>query len=212
MSDTDTLSETSEKSASILIVEDEKDLADLYAMWLADTYEVETAYGGEEALAKLDDSVDVVLLDRRMPGIDGDAVLETIRERGIACRVAIVSAVTPDFDVLEMGFDDYLTKPVTADELHDAVERMLARVDYDQVLQELYQLTSKKAVLESEKSDAELRASDEYDELLDRITVVQNRINETTAGFDDEDFKAAFHAFDSDTHDRPPETGAGDQQ
>ena len=121
----------------------------------------------------------------------------------------MVSAVTPDFDVIEMGFDDYLTKPVTADDLHDAVERMLARTDYDQTVQELYQLTSKKAVLDSEKSNAELRASDEYDELLDRITVVQNQLAETTAKFDDEDFEAALRTFESGSQDRSSDTDHG---
>ena len=214
MSDTDILSDTSDDSACILIVEDEKEIADLYAIWLADAYEVETAYDGEEALSKLDDSVDVVLLDRRMSGIDGDEVLETIRERGLESRVVIVSAVTPDFDVIEMVFDDYLTKPVTEDDLHNAVEQMLTRANYNQLLQGFYQLTSKKTVLESEKSDAELRASEEYDDLLNRITVVRNQLEETTTDFDDEDFKAAFHSFESESHDRPSDgdTEVGNQQ
>lgn len=213
MSDTDILSDTSDDSACILIVEDEKEIADLYAIWLADAYEVETAYDGEEALSKLDDSVDVVLLDRRMSGIDGDEVLETIRERGLESRVVIVSAVTPDFDVIEMGFDDYLTKPVTEDDLHNAVEQMLTRANYNQLLQGFYQLTSKKTVLESEKRVAELRASEEYDDLLNRISVVRNQLEETTADFDDEDFKAAFHSFESESHDCPSDgdTEVGNQ-
>ncbi|SDY92042.1 response regulator transcription factor [Halopenitus persicus] len=203
MSNTDIPSETNGESASVLIVEDERQLADLYATWLTETYDVETAYDGEEALTKLDDSVDVVLLDRRMPSIDGDEVLETMQEQGLDCRVVMVSAVTPDFDVIEMGFDDYLTKPVDGDDLHHTVERMLTRTDYDQIVQEFYQLTSKRAVLKSEKADAELRASDEYDELLDRITVVQNQLEETATEFDDMEFEAVFRTFDSESYDRP---------
>lgn len=211
MNDTDIPSETSDESASVLIVEDERQLADLYALWLAETHEVETAYDGEEALAKLDDSVDVVLLDRRMPGMDGDAVLEQIQERGVECRVVMVSAVTPDFDVIELAFDEYLTKPVTADELHDAVKRMLARTDCDKKLQDFYRLTSKKAVLKSEKSDAQLRVSDEYDELLNRIKSLQQRIDETTAKIDDEDLEPAFHPSDSEPHHRSSDTRVRDQ-
>jgi DNA-binding response OmpR family regulator len=206
MSNTVQPSNPSDNSASVLIVEDERQLADLYAMWLAGTYDVETAYNGKEALSKLDDSVNVVLLDRRMPSIDGDEVLEQIQEQGLECQVVIVSAVIPDFDVIEMGFDDYLTKPVDENDLHNAVEQMLTRTDCNQRIQEFYQLTSKKAVLESEKSDAELRTSEEYDELLERITVVRNQLEETTAELDKEDFEAAFHTFDSGSHDRPFDT------
>ena len=209
MSNSDVPSQTTEDSASVLIVEDERQIADLYATLLAETYDVETAYDGEEALTKLDNSVDVVLLDRHMPGVDGDAVLETIQERGLQCQVVMVSAVTPDFDIIEMGLDDYLRKPITADGLLDAVERVLARTDYDQIVQEFYQLTWKKAVLDSEKSDAELRASDEYDELLDRITVARNQLEETTAKFDDEDFEAELRPFESRSQDRPSDTDHG---
>jgi len=108
----------SEQPPLVLVVEDEPDLADLYAAWLGDEYRVRTAYGGQEALDELDeadDEVDAILLDRRMPGLSGDEVLAAVRERGIDCRVAMVTAVEPDFDILKMGFDDYLVKPVTSD-------------------------------------------------------------------------------------------------
>ncbi|TKX52052.1 response regulator, partial [Halorubrum sp. SS7] len=64
----------SEKPPLVLVVEDEPDLADLYAAWLGDEYRVRTAYGGREALDQLDetdDEVDAILLDRRMPGLSG---------------------------------------------------------------------------------------------------------------------------------------------
>lgn len=64
----------SEQPPLVLVVEDEPDLADLYAAWLGDEYRVRTAYGGQEALDELDeadDEVDAILLDRRMPGFPG---------------------------------------------------------------------------------------------------------------------------------------------
>jgi len=61
----------------------------------------------------IDETVDVVLLDRMMPGMSGQEVLAAIRERGLDCRVAMVTAVDADFDVIEMGFDEYLGKPRT---------------------------------------------------------------------------------------------------
>jgi CheY-like chemotaxis protein len=103
----------------ILVVDDEQPIADLFARWLEDEYDVRVAYSGGEALASLDDSLDVVLLDRDMPDMSGDGVLDTIRSRGIDCRVGMVTAVEPDFDVLTLGYDAYVVKPVTKpSELH----------------------------------------------------------------------------------------------
>ena len=81
-------------------------------------HDVRTAYGGEEALEKADEDVDLVFLDRQMPDMSGDDVLERVRERGLDCRVVMVTAVDPDFDIVEMPFDDYLTKPVMRDDVN----------------------------------------------------------------------------------------------
>lgn len=128
----------------VLIVEDERRLADFYTELLADTYTVRTAYDGDRALDLIDETVDVVLLDRHLPDYSGDEILCEIRRRGIDCRVAMVTAVVPDFDILELGFDDYVEKPVFKDELEATVERLLHRNGFDAALQEYFALTSKK--------------------------------------------------------------------
>ncbi|OVE86275.1 response regulator transcription factor [Natronolimnobius baerhuensis] len=167
--------------SSVLIVEDEPDLANLYTAWLESEYNVCTAYDGSEALDAIDETVDVVLLDRRMPELSGDTVLETIRERDLDCRVAMVTAVEPDFDIIGMGFDDYLVKPVSKAELHHVIEQLLLRSTYDEQLRTLFALASKKALLDGEKNEAELAASREYDELEDRLAVLRTRVDETVA-------------------------------
>ena len=166
---------------SVLIVEDEPDLANLYTAWLEGEYDVRTAYDGTEALDAIDDDVDVVLLDRRMPELSGDTVLETIRDRNLDCRVAMVTAVEPDFDIIGMGFDDYLVKPVSEEELHRVIDHLLLRSTYDEQLRTLFALASKKALLDAEKNDAELAASQEYAELEDRLAVLRTRVDETVA-------------------------------
>ncbi|WP_135854285.1 response regulator transcription factor [Halorussus salinus] len=179
--------------STVLVVDDEQDVADLYAMWLQDDYRVLSAYEGDEALEVLDDTVDVVLLDRRMPGQSGDEVLEVIRDRDLNCRVVMVTAVKPDFDILEMGFDDYLVKPVSKDELHEIVEQMLTRVDYGAQLQEYYSLVSKKAVLEAEKDSEELQKNDEYAALEAEIEDLGEEVDDTREQLDDhDDFVGAF--------------------
>jgi len=193
----------SEQPPLVLVVEDEPDLADLYAAWLGDEYRVRTAYGGREALDELDEvdnQVDAILLDRRMPGLSGDEVLTAVRERGIDCRVAMVTAVEPDFDILEMGFDDYLVKPVTSDTLRETVEGLLRRGEYDSEVQELFSLTSKKAMLESEKSATDLADNDEYQRLTERIDELRDRADESrdAVASDDEDYEKLFQDFDTD--------------
>lgn len=160
---------------TVLIVEDEEGLADLYTTWLEDEYVVRTAYGGESALAQLDDTVDVVLLDRRMPDLTGDEVLDELRARGTDCRVAMVTAVEPDFDVIEMGFDDYIVKPVTVDDLIELIDRLLDLGSYDDSIQQYYQLASKKAALEGTKSEEELASSEEYAALIEEFERVRAR-------------------------------------
>ncbi|SNR51227.1 HalX domain-containing protein [Halorubrum vacuolatum] len=181
----------------ILVVEDERDLADLYAAWLGDDYRVRTAYGGQEALDQLDPDVDAILLDRRMPGLSGDEVLVEVRERGIDCRVAMVTAVEPDFDILEMGFDDYLVKPVTKEALRETVEGLLRRGSYDAGVQELFSLTSKRAVLEAEKNASELADNEEYQRLTERIEELRADLDRVLSEVDEHDeFEQLFQGFD----------------
>jgi len=187
----------SEDLPLVLVVEDESDLADLYAAWLGDSYRGRTAYGGREALEKLDSAVDVVLLDRRMPGLSGDEVLDAIQERGIDCQVAMVTAVEPDFDVLKMGFDDYLVKPVTREELLGTVGDLERRGMYDSGVQELFSLASKKALLEAEKTDSELAENEEYQELEARLEELREELDTTIDSMDGEDdFETLFRGFE----------------
>jgi two-component system response regulator AdeR len=177
----------------VLIVEDEPDVAETYRLWLEERYEVRVARNGDEGLEKLDESVAVVLLDRMMPGLSGSEVLERIRQEGLDCRVAMVTAVEPDFDILEMGFDAYLSKPVKSDQLEETVENLLERSEYDSLLQEYYSLIEKQATLQSTKTAVELEDSTEYGELTSRIEELREQLSETLGGIeDDEDFIATI--------------------
>jgi len=166
----------------VLIVDDDEETADLYADFL-DGYAVSTAYSGTEALDLLDDTIDVVLLDRRMSTVTGDDVLNSIRGRELNCRVVMVTAVDPDLDILELPFDDYLLKPVSPDQLRDAVSQMHARNGCDDMLREMFAIASKMATIESKMSLAELETSPAYTALgveFDRLrTDVKTRgVNE----------------------------------
>jgi DNA-binding response OmpR family regulator len=174
-----------EDQRTVLLVDDEVNITELFGAWLEGSYD-----GGEEALEKLDESVDVVLLDRRMPGLSGDEVLDVIREQGFDCRVAMVTAVEPDFDVIEMGFDDYLTKPINREDLEEVIESLLSRKDYDDRMQEYFALASKKATLEAAKPSSELEANEEYQTLSEEVESLETDLDETLETT--EDFESAF--------------------
>ena len=102
----------SDAQATVLVVDDNRAVADTYAAFLDGEYAVRTAYGGEAALEALDASVDVMLLDRRMPDRSGDEVLAETNSRALDPRVVMLTAVDPDFDIVDMPFDAYVVKPV----------------------------------------------------------------------------------------------------
>ena len=174
----------------MLVVDDEENITALFEAWLSSEYDVRIANAGAAALEEMDETVDVVLLDRRMPTVSGDELLEEIRERGYDARVAMVTAIDPDFDVLEMGFDDYLTKPVSRGDLEDVVETLYERKSYDDDLQRYYALAATRAALETSKPASELAESDQYQALLDDLDEVEADLDGQLSV--EEDFVSAF--------------------
>ena len=176
---------------TVLLVDDEEDIVDVYALAFADDYVVEKAYSGEEALEKAANA-DAILLDRRMPGLSGGEVLEKIRNRGLDARVAMVTAVDPDFDIVEMGFDAYLTKPVDEDELREVVEQLLALSEYDERVRERLAIAEKLTTLEAEKSPQELETSSEYRSLQERADELDAQSSDIVGRMDEDTFKKVF--------------------
>ena len=181
----------------VLVVEDEPDVGETYEMWLAGDYEVRRAASGAAALETLDEDVDVVLLDRMMPGMSGNEVLAELRERGHDARVAMVTAVDPDFDIVEMGFDDYVTKPPTREALVETITDLLERSERADRVRKYQSLLSKRTVLETEKSEAELAESDAYARLEERIEALEQDLEADEDRFlDDSEFVGALRDFE----------------
>ncbi|MFB6302877.1 MAG: response regulator [Haloferacaceae archaeon] len=179
---------TEATDTAVLVADDERALVDLYAKFLESEYDVRTATGGAEALEKVDEAVDVVLLDRRMPDLSGDEVLCELRDRGLDCMVAMLTAVEPDIDIVEMPFDDYKVKPVDRSDLLGLVEVLVDRASYDEQSQVFFRLASKKAALEVAGNDD----TEEYDRLVKRMAEVRADIDETLDRIGSE---AAFRGF-----------------
>jgi len=116
---------------SILVVDDEAPMRKYVGMNLrARGYDVLLAADGAEALEQVATArIDLLILDIGLPGPDGLAVLSAVR-RDLAVPVLMLSARARDYDkvrALELGANDYLTKPVGVDELLQHVRALLAK-------------------------------------------------------------------------------------
>jgi len=176
--------------ATVLVVDDEEEVADVYALRLRDRYEPRTAYGGEKALEALDDDVDVVLLDRRMPDLSGDDVLGEIRDSAHDPKVIMLTAVDPGMDILDLAFDDYLCKPIEKADLVAAIDQQLRVKRHDDRLAEYLEVTSKLGLLESALPEGQLANNDELARLRERLSALEAEIDGSLTEF--EDIDAAF--------------------
>jgi DNA-binding response OmpR family regulator len=161
---------------TVLVVDDEQDVADLYALHLKEKYDPVVAYGGREALEKLDEHVAAVLLDRRMPDMHGDDVLAAIRGKGYDIPVIMVTAVDPKLNILEMDFDDYLSKPVYEETLLQTLDQHVDRNARNPKLEEFLGIMSKLLVLEDEHAQSELDDNDEYRLLKRRASTLADEL------------------------------------
>ncbi|MFW5895799.1 MAG: response regulator [archaeon] len=180
-----------EDDATVLVVDDEEKLADMYTLWLRNDYEIRTVYAGADVQSALDESVDVVLLDRRMPGHSGGQVLGAIRRTARDVSVVLVTAVTPDFDVLDLSFDDYLGKPVQHDDLRTAIDLQLAVRQRSDELREYLGLRAKETILAHEKSRRELEANEGFAKLRRNLEALEGTLRE-----DVDDFEAILETFE----------------
>lgn len=115
----------------ILVCDDEKDIVSALRIYLeSQNYEVYEAFNGEEALDIMNsENIDLVLLDIMMPKVNGIEALVKIRETS-TIPIILISAKSEDADVvlgLDVGADDYITKPFNAAEVLARVRSQLRR-------------------------------------------------------------------------------------
>lgn len=159
--------------ATVMVVDDDPEIVDVISGFLRPTYDVRQAQAGRTAINMMDDSVDVILLDRNMPGMTGDRFLQEIRDDGYECPVGLVTAVYPDFDIWGLSFDDYILKPVDRDELRSTVEALLERQTMSEKAREYLSIQAKMNALEAVKEPYELEASEEYAGLRNRLAALE---------------------------------------
>ncbi len=116
----------------ILVAEDEKRIATLLGEELRERgFEVVTVNRGDEALEQASQGFfDMLVLDVMMPGLDGFEVVERLRRRGVGSLILMLTArdgVPDRVKGLELGADDYMTKPFSVDEVAARVRAMARR-------------------------------------------------------------------------------------
>jgi CheY-like chemotaxis protein len=120
------------KKRPILLVDDEKNIR----LTLSQSLEplglpIQTAVNGEEALQKLDDAeFGLLLLDLKMPGMDGMEVLHRVRERWPTIPVIIITAhgtIESAVDAMKIGAVDFIQKPFSPREIRELVTKVLQR-------------------------------------------------------------------------------------
>lgn len=121
-------------SHKILVVEDNRDLARLLALNLGDlSYEVDLAFDGDTGWAKIKKNpYDLIILDLMLPGIDGLEICRRLRTQPVYTAILMLTSKSAELDRvlgLEMGADDYVTKPFSIRELMARVKAIFRRIE-----------------------------------------------------------------------------------
>jgi putative nucleotidyltransferase with HDIG domain len=152
----------------VLVIDDEHAPRESLRMVLKGRFDVTTASGGLEGLKRLDeDPADIVVLDIRMPVMDGMTALKEIKERYPGTEVVLLTAyasLDSARDALRLGAFDYLMKPFDKDDLIQVVDRGLQKKrDSERVQAELDLLKSRNNALEEQISVAQKNIVNYYD-------------------------------------------------
>ena len=119
----------------IMLVEDTADVAEAIATQLRRLgHALDCETDGAAAAARIGDDYDLLILDVMLPHIDGFELLRRVRERGLSTRVLMLTAcaeIEERVRALDLGADDYLTKPFDFRELEARVRALMRRTGQD---------------------------------------------------------------------------------
>ena len=116
---------------TILVVDDERQICDIIRIFLTSSgFKVVTANSAEEALSVLQkEKIDMMIMDKRMPGIGGIGLLREFKKRGYDLPVLILSGsyATPEAnkEIMELGFNEVLYKPVDLNDILKEIKKRL---------------------------------------------------------------------------------------
>ncbi len=181
----------------ILLCEDEQELSNaLVAILKHNQYGVDAVYDGEEALDYLDgDNYDAVILDIMMPKVDGLTVLKTMRSRGNVTPVLMLTAKSQIDDKvlgLDLGANDYLTKPFETKELLARIRAMTRVGEVATSILTVGNLTLNRATIELKSPSGTFRLANKEFQMMEMLMMGGNglisseRFMEKVWGYDSE--------------------------
>ena len=149
------------RPATLLVAEDQTDIRDLLVLNLRGAgYDVTAVGDGVAALASQNEQAsDLLILDLMMPGMDGLEVCKALRSRGRSTPILMLTAKSTELDRvlgLELGADDYLTKPFSLPELLARVKALLRRADLLRAAQAQAQAPGQQAAAALRNGDLEI--------------------------------------------------------
>lgn len=156
------------KKNKILIIEDDREIAELVNINLEDNgFEVEITGDGDEGYRKVtSEQYDLIILDLMLPGMDGLEICKKLRQENTTTPLLMLTAKSEEFDKvlgLELGADDYLTKPFSIRELLARVKALLRRSKHqseDSIKQEIPdKIEMGRLVIEPPKHMAKLKGN-----------------------------------------------------
>jgi len=100
----------------------------------------------------------------------------------------MVTAVDPDVDIIDMGFDDYLVKPVSKAQLRNMIDSLLRWDDYDAVLREYFEVARKVALLEENIALENLDSNKDYQALTERLSTLKSKADDVLGEIENDDF------------------------
>lgn len=153
----------------VVVADRDRRLSELYRHWFTAVYDVRSARNAAELRRQLDDAVDVVVVDRRLPGAPPEGLPSIARAGDDARRVVLLTGERPAHEIADTPCDAVVRKPTSRDSLRETIETQLDRRGEPPAERERHALAARRSVLEETYAPQELADGDHYDAICSRL-------------------------------------------
>jgi len=153
----------------VLLADRDRRLSELYRHWFSPEYDVRTARNAAELRRQLDDAVDVVIVDRRLPGAPLAEIPTIARAGDDDRRVVLLTGERPAHEIADTPCDAVVRKPTSETSLREAIETQLERQGEPPADRQRHALASRRSVLEETYAPRVLADSEHYDAICSRL-------------------------------------------
>lgn len=162
---------------SVVLGAVDRRLTEMYANWIADTYDVERVHEVDTLEDTLSGSIDVLVLDERLAGIPA---VDALLEHQLAYRSVLVVGDRPDFELFSAGWDEVIRKPIVRETLRETIEEQLQRVGEPAQERRVASIESKRRLLEQAYPEQRLEQEELYQELSETAAEIDSATHSAT--------------------------------